>query len=169
MPAFEALVEGFLAPYDRPDELEEPRRRPRWPRDGGAAPRPEENRFGAWRRHAGLQAGDYLGALSGDVAGLRLALVREGFGIAGLSEADVDEAVREAAHAFERLGAKVEEVSIPWHKDAMAVWNAIAVEGPRRSWSPARAWPEGSRATTRPGWSTSSARAAGPRATCCRR
>jgi amidase len=56
-------------------------------------------------------------------------LVREGFGIAGLSEADVDEAVREAAHAFERLGAKVEEVSIPWHKDAMAVWNAIAVEG----------------------------------------
>src|SRR5215208_4026033 len=310
MPAFEALVEGFLAPYDRLDELEEPKRQPRWPRDGGAAPRPEENRFGAWawqvriegaadgplagrtvaikdnvavagvpmsngtalldgyvpaedatvvervldaggtilgkavceslcfsggshtadsgpvrnpydparstggsstgsaalvaagevdlaiggdqggsvripscwsgiyglkptwglvpytgafsieasldhlgpmaastrdvalllsvlagpdgldpRQHAGLQATDYLGALGGDAAGLRLAVVREGFEIAGLSEADVDEAVREAAHAFERLGAKVEEVSIPWHKDAMAVWNAIAVEG----------------------------------------
>jgi Asp-tRNA(Asn)/Glu-tRNA(Gln) amidotransferase A subunit family amidase len=81
------------------------------------------------RQHAGLHPADYLGALTGDVAGLRLALVREGFGIAGLSEADVDEAVREAAHAFERLGAKVEEVSIPWHRDAMAVWNAIAVEG----------------------------------------
>jgi amidase len=81
------------------------------------------------RQHAGLQAADYLGALTGDVAGLRLAVVREGFGIAGLSEADVDEAVREAARAFERLGAKVEEVSIPWHRDAMAVWNAIAVEG----------------------------------------
>ena len=80
------------------------------------------------RQHAGLQPGDYLGALTGDVAGLRLAVVREGFGIAGLSEADVDEAVRDAADAFERLGAKVEEVSIPWHRDAMAVWNAIAVE-----------------------------------------
>jgi amidase len=310
MPAFEALVEGFLAPYDRLDELEEPRRQPRYPRDGGAAPRPEENRLGAWawrvriegagggplagrtvaikdnvavagvpmrngtalldgyvpdedatvvervldaggtilgkavceslcfsggshtadsgpvrnpydparstggsstgsaalvatgevdmaiggdqggsvripscwsgiyglkptwglvpytgafpieasldhlgpmaattrdvalllsvlagpdgldpRQHAGLQATDYLGALTGDIAGLRLAVVREGFGIAGLSEADVDEAVREAARAFGRLGAKVEEVSIPWHRDAMAVWNAIAVEG----------------------------------------
>jgi hypothetical protein len=39
MPAFEALVEGFLAPYDRLDELEEPKRQPRYPRDGGAAPR----------------------------------------------------------------------------------------------------------------------------------
>src|ERR671921_924032 len=48
MPAFEALVEGFLAPYDRLDELQEPRRQPRYPRDGGAAPRPEENRLGAW-------------------------------------------------------------------------------------------------------------------------
>jgi len=35
MPAFEGLVEGFLAPYDRLDELEEPKRQPRWPRDGG--------------------------------------------------------------------------------------------------------------------------------------
>ena len=48
MPAFEALVEGFLAPYDRLDELQEPKRQPRYPRDGGAAPRPEENRLGAW-------------------------------------------------------------------------------------------------------------------------
>src|SRR5919107_2897938 len=48
MPAFEALVEGFLAPYDRLDELQEPRRQPRYPRDGGTAPRPEENRLGAW-------------------------------------------------------------------------------------------------------------------------
>jgi amidase len=35
----------------------------------------------------------------------------------------------QAARSFERLGAKVEEVSVPWHRDAMAVWNAIAVEG----------------------------------------
>ncbi|HYY79091.1 MAG TPA: amidase [Actinomycetes bacterium] len=81
------------------------------------------------RQHAGLRPADYLAAVGGDVAGLRLAVVREGFGHQGLSEPDVDEAVMGAARAFERLGAKVEEVSIPWHRDAMAVWNAIAVEG----------------------------------------
>jgi amidase len=310
MPAFEALVESFLAPYDRLDQLQEPRQEPRYPRDGGAAPRPEENPLGAWawrvriqgaatgplagrtiaikdnvavagvpmnngtvlldgyvpdedatvvervldagatilgkavceslcfsggshtadsgpvrnpydparstggsstgsaalvavsevdlaiggdqggsvripscwsgiyglkptwglvpytgafpieasldhlgpmarntrdvalllsvlagpdgldpRQRAGLQPADYLAALSGDVAGLRLAVVREGFGHQGLSEPDVDEAVMQAARSFERLGAKVEEVSIPWHRDAMAVWNAVAVEG----------------------------------------
>src|ERR671932_79337 len=35
----------------------------------------------------------------------------------------------QAAQAFGRLGAKVEEVSIPWHRDAMALWNAIVLEG----------------------------------------
>src|SRR6266516_6590974 len=84
------------------------------------------------RQQAGLQPQDYLGALTGDVAGLRIALVKEGFGIAGLSEEDVDHLVREAAHHFEKLGASVEEVSIPWHRQAMAVWNAVAVEGATR-------------------------------------
>ena len=36
MPALEGLVEGFLAPYDRLDELEEPRRQPRSSRAGAA-------------------------------------------------------------------------------------------------------------------------------------
>jgi len=81
------------------------------------------------RQHAAPQPADYVSALSGDVAGLRIAIVREGFGHEGLSEPDVDEAVMQAARGFERLGAKVEEVSIPWHRDAMAVWNAIALEG----------------------------------------
>ena len=72
---------------------------------------------------------DYLAALTGEVAGLRVAVVREGFEHEGLSEADVDEAVRRAAHGYERMGAKVTEVSIPWHRDAMAVWNAVALEG----------------------------------------
>jgi amidase len=84
------------------------------------------------RQQAGLQPQDYLGALTGDAAGLRIAFVREGFGIAGLSEDDVDHLVREAAHHFEKLGASVEEVSIPWHRQAMAVWNAVAVEGATR-------------------------------------
>ena len=76
-------------------------------------------------------AQSYLGALT-RLAGLRIAFVREGFGIPGLSEDDVDESVRGTAQDFEKLGASVEEVSIPWHRQAMAVWNAVALEGATR-------------------------------------
>ena len=58
IPAFEALVEGFLAPYDRLDELQEPQRQPRYPRDGGTAPRPEENRLGAWAWRVRIEGAD---------------------------------------------------------------------------------------------------------------
>ena len=81
------------------------------------------------RQHAAMRPADYLAALDADAAGLRLAVVREGFGLEGLSEPDVDEAVRLAGRAFAKLGAGVEEVSIPWHRDAMPVWNAVALEG----------------------------------------
>ena len=81
------------------------------------------------RQHAALAGGDYVDGLGAGVDGMRLAVVREGFGIEGLSEQDVDEAVAQAARAYTKLGAKVEEVSIPWHRDAMPVWNAVALEG----------------------------------------
>lgn len=81
------------------------------------------------RQAAALGPRDYAGALSCDAGGLRIAVVSEGFGLPGLSEPDVDAAVREAISAYRRLGAAVEEVSIPWHRDAMVIWNAIAIEG----------------------------------------
>jgi amidase len=86
------------------------------------------------RQHAGQlpPAGGYLPALTGDVRGLRIAVVSEGFGIPGLSEPEVDEAVRAGAAALAGLGATVDEVSIPWHRHAMVVWNAIALEGATR-------------------------------------
>ncbi|MGY2065576.1 amidase [Blastococcus sp. SYSU DS0619] len=71
----------------------------------------------------------YADALTGDVAGMRLALVREGFAIDGLSEPEVDAAVRAAVAQYTKLGAVVEEVSIPWHTAAMPVWSAVASEG----------------------------------------
>ncbi len=71
----------------------------------------------------------YHAALSGDARGLRIGIVAEGFGWPGLSEPDVDEGVRDAAHAFERLGCEVRDVSVPWHRDGPHVWNAIAIEG----------------------------------------
>jgi amidase len=71
----------------------------------------------------------YSTLLGGGVSGLRVGVVAEGFGWPGLSEPEVDEAVREAAAALGRLGAAVREISIPWHRDGIHVWNGIAVEG----------------------------------------
>jgi len=81
------------------------------------------------RQRADLTAHPYSTMLSGDVRGLRLALVREGFGIPGYSEKDVDDCVIAATRSFEKLGARVSEVSIPWHRDGGTLWAAIGCEG----------------------------------------
>ncbi|MEV0698334.1 amidase [Saccharopolyspora sp. NPDC050389] len=70
----------------------------------------------------------YTRALTGDCGGLRIGLVREGFGTAG-AESDVDEAVREAAGVLAGLGAKVAEASVPLHSSGVAIWSPIALEG----------------------------------------
>lgn len=80
------------------------------------------------RQHAGLAGMAYTKSLTGDGKGLRLAIVQEGFGMPN-SEKDVDEGVMNAARAFEKLGAKVDEVSIPWHRDGMAIWTGLGPEG----------------------------------------
>lgn len=71
----------------------------------------------------------YTKALANDTEGLRIGVVTEGFGWPGASEKDVDELVEHAAYRFPELGATVSKVSIPWHRDGIHVWNAIAVEG----------------------------------------
>ena len=81
------------------------------------------------RQRPDLTGQAYTRALTGDVGGLRFGLVEEGFGWPGLSESDVDAAVREAASAFAGMGAELKEISIPWHRDGIHIWNAIAVEG----------------------------------------
>jgi amidase len=62
------------------------------------------------------------------VNGLRIGVVKEGFGLPN-SEPDVDAAVRRGAELFVKLGAKVEEVSIPLHLAGPAIWTPIALEG----------------------------------------
>ena len=79
-------------------------------------------------RQVNVQVGDYLSGLDDGVAGVRVGVVSEGFGWAE-SEPDVDETVHEAAFAFREQGAVVEEVSIPWHRDGLHVWDGIGVEG----------------------------------------
>jgi amidase len=73
-------------------------------------------------------ADDYVAALSAGVDGMRIALVREGFGLP-VSEPDVDGAVRAGGEALKRFGATVEEVSIPMHATGRMIWRAIASEG----------------------------------------
>ena len=74
------------------------------------------------------QVGDYVGAVGRGADGMRIGVVKEGFGHA-TSEADVDAKVRAAAEVFRGLGATVEEVSIPAHLDGSSIWVPIAIEG----------------------------------------
>ncbi|MCP5080500.1 MAG: amidase [Alphaproteobacteria bacterium] len=70
----------------------------------------------------------YTSVLGRSVSGLRIGVVKEGFG-QEVSEPDVDQKVRAGAEAFRRLGATVDEVSIPMHLVGPAIWTPIAVEG----------------------------------------
>jgi amidase len=71
---------------------------------------------------------DYTKALGQGVKGMKIAVVKEGFEQLG-AEAAVNESVREAVKRFTSLGATVEEVSIPMHLVAPAIWMPIGTEG----------------------------------------
>ena len=79
-------------------------------------------------RQYGSKTAKYTRALGKGVKGLKIGVVKEGFGHAN-SENDVDEAVRAAAEALGGLGAKVEEVSVLMHAVGPAIWTPIALEG----------------------------------------
>ncbi|MFF0148624.1 amidase [Amycolatopsis sulphurea] len=76
--------------------------------------------------------GDYLSSIEEGVAGLRIGVVTEGFGLPE-SEADVDASVRAAAQKLQALGAVVADVSIPLHTTAATVWLPITAEGALRT------------------------------------
>ncbi len=70
----------------------------------------------------------YTKALTGEVKGLRIGIVPEGFGLPN-AEPDVDALVMQAAARFEALGAVVSTVSVPMHLDGVHIWNGISIEG----------------------------------------
>lgn len=72
--------------------------------------------------------GGYTKALHRSAEGLRIAVVKEGFGQPN-SMPEVDATVRKAIKRFARLGVEVSEVSIPWHRDAALVEMAFEMEG----------------------------------------
>jgi amidase len=71
---------------------------------------------------------NYTAAIGGGVKGLKIGVVREGFGHPS-SEADVDKSVRDYGKRLGDLGAEVHEISIPMHLQSLALWIAIAAEG----------------------------------------
>ena len=79
-------------------------------------------------RTIAARPGDYMGALGKPLNGLRVGLMREGFGHPE-SDPHVDGRVREAIEAIAGMGAKVTEVSVPWHLDGPHVWSGIILEG----------------------------------------
>ncbi|MGR8946811.1 MAG: amidase [Gammaproteobacteria bacterium] len=80
------------------------------------------------RQDSGLMPKPYLEALTGDAKGLRIGVVREGFGTPG-SEPDVDDLVRNASRRFADTGADVVDISIPAHTTATSIMLVSMLEG----------------------------------------
>jgi len=80
------------------------------------------------QRQQGVRVQPYREALGKDVNGLRLGILKEGFTHPGAQD-DVNAAVRKATSELQHLGAKIEEVSIPEHRDAGQFLWPIALEG----------------------------------------
>lgn len=80
------------------------------------------------RQPESIEGQDYLSALTGDVRGLRIAVVREGFETSESTDR-VNKAVRGAVKQLKDMGAEVSEVSVPLHARVVPIWNCIAIEG----------------------------------------
>jgi amidase len=80
------------------------------------------------RQPAQLAPVDYRAALTGDVAGLRVGILAQGFGQPG-SLPEADELVRSSALRFAEIGCAVGEVSVPWHRTALHVFTVVFTDG----------------------------------------
>ena len=75
-------------------------------------------------RQRDVQVARYTEGLEGGVAGLRIGVLKEGFGHPN-SEPDVDAKVRAAAQRFAGLGAIVDDVSVPMHTLGFPIWAGL--------------------------------------------
>lgn len=74
---------------------------------------------------SGRAVADYRGALTGQISGLTVGVIRELMS-GDDTDPEVRQAVREAARLFDKLGARVEEASLPLLPHAGAVFMALA-------------------------------------------
>jgi amidase len=80
---------------------------------------------------------DYMPAIGRGVKGLRIGVVKEGFGqkpwpdlgFPGSDEV-VDQKCRKALKELDRQGAILTEISVPMHLVGPHIWNGIGIEGP---------------------------------------
>src|SRR3981081_48292 len=79
-------------------------------------------------RTIAARTGDYMGALGNPAKGLRIGVLREGFGHPE-SDPAVNEKVRQTIAALGKAGIASEEVSVPWHLDGPHVWSGVILEG----------------------------------------
>ncbi len=79
-------------------------------------------------RQYDVKTDKYTAALGRGVSGLRIGVIKESFGQVG-AESDVNDKVRKAAETLRELGAIVDEISVPWHMNGVAIWTPIALEG----------------------------------------
>ena len=82
-------------------------------------------------RTINARSGDYMASLGQGPKGLKVAVLREGFGHpTGDSRSPATDAkVREAIGEFRALGASVDEVSVPMHYDGPHIWTGVILEG----------------------------------------
>jgi amidase len=79
-------------------------------------------------RQADLILDDYSADLDMGVAGLKIGMLAEGFGLPQ-SDKRVDEAVRAAVEGLASDGAAISTISVPMQRDAGAIWLPRANEG----------------------------------------
>src|SRR5437588_49865 len=79
-------------------------------------------------RTIAARTGDYMGALGNPAKGLRIGVLREGFGHPE-SDPAVNETVRQTIAALGKAGIASDEISVPWHLDGPHVWSGIILEG----------------------------------------
>src|SRR5437667_7618353 len=79
-------------------------------------------------RTISARTGDYMAALGKPAKGLRVGVLRQGFGHPE-SDPEVDGKVRAATASLGKAGVAAEEISIPWHLDGPHVWSGIILEG----------------------------------------
>ena len=120
-------------------------------------------------RQQGVRVQEYAAATEQGAEGLRVGVLVEGFDVPGVSDPAVDAAVRAAAQALRGAGASVEDVSVPMHRDGLAIWNVVATQGATDQMVRGDAVGTGWRGRTRPHWSTRTAPRDGPAATTTRR
>jgi amidase len=80
------------------------------------------------RQPASITQVDYLAALGEGLRGIRIGVMKEGFGRPESDPAS-DSAVRETLARMQAAGAELEEIAVPAHGEMFAIFTAIVAEG----------------------------------------